>query len=263
MPRFSANLTLLFAELPFLERFAAAAAAGFHAVEFQFPYDFEIGELKARIRRYQLEVDLFNLPAGDLAAGERGVAVIPARKEEFRRGVHRALRYAAALGTRKVNCLLGLRDDGIGYETQYRCAIENLRWAAARAAEAGLCLLVEQLNPIESPRFFLDGLPLAERILVDVGSVDLRLQFDVYHVQRTQGNVVDSLRRLIDKVGHVQIADFPGRGEPGTGELNYQYILTELDRLGYSGRVGLEYRPTRSVSDSFHWISEYGWSIGG
>ncbi len=263
MPRFSANLTLLFTELPFLERFGAAAAAGFRAVEFQFPYDFEIDELKARIQRYQLEVDLFNLPAGDLAVGERGVAVIPARREEFRRGVHRALRYAAALGTRKVNCLLGLRDDGIGHETQYQCAIENLRWAAARAAEAGLRLLMEQLNPIESPKFFLDGLPLAERILADVQSVDLRLQFDVYHVQRTQGNVVDTLRRLIDQVGHVQIADSPGRGEPGTGELNYRYILTELDRLGYSGRVGLEYRPTRSVNDSFHWISEYGWSTGG
>jgi hydroxypyruvate isomerase len=263
MPRFSANLTMLFTELPFLDRFAAAAAAGFRAVEFQFPYDFEVDELKARIQRYELEVDLFNLPAGDFAAGERGVAVIPARREEFRRGVHRALRYAAALGTRKVNCLVGLRDDAIGHETQYHCAVENLRWAAARAAEAGLRLLVEQLNPIETPNFFLDELPLAERILADVQSADLRLQFDVYHVQRTQGNVVDTLRRLIDQVGHVQIADSPGRGEPGTGELNYRYILTELDRLGYSGRVGLEYRPTRSVNETFHWISEYGWRIDG
>jgi hydroxypyruvate isomerase len=261
VPRFSANLTLLFTDRPFLDRFAAAAAAGFRAVEFMFPYEFEVGQLREVLQRNEIELDLFNLPAGDFGGGERGIAVAPGRRVEFRRGVEAALSYAPALGTRKLNCLVGLRDPSLTWDAQYSCAVENLTWAAGLVGESDITLHVEQLNPIETPGFFLDNLAVAEQLLADVASPHLRIQFDVYHVQRTQGNVVATLRRLIDRVGHVQIADSPGRGEPGTGELAYRYILGELDSLGYPGRVGLEYRPTLPIEESFRWVSEYGWRI--
>ena len=261
MPRFSANLTMLFSELPFLERFGGAARAGFRAVEFLFPYEFGVGELRDALERSRLELDLFNLPAGNWAAGERGMAVFPERRAEFRQGIDAALQYATELGTRKLNCLVGLRDASLGWAAQYGCVVENLSWAAKQVADRGMTLHIEQLNPIETPGFFVDNLAVAEQILADVGSPDLRLQFDAYHVQRTHGNVVATLRRLIDRVGHVQIADSPERGEPGSGELAYRRILGELDELGYSGRVGLEYRPTVPTNESFGWVAEYGWRI--
>jgi hydroxypyruvate isomerase len=261
MLRFSANLTFLFADRPFLDRFPAAGAAGFRSVEFMFPYEFGVEQVREVMRRAELEIDVFNLPAGNWTAGELGIAVLPDRAEEFHQGVDAALQYAQELGTRKLNCLVGRRDSALEWETQYSCAVENLSWAAARAGERGVTLHVEQLNPIEFPGFFLDNLPVVERLLSDVDSPHLRLQFDVYHVQRTQGNVVATLRRLIDRIGHVQIADSPGRGEPGTGELAYHYILDELDSLGYPGRVGLEYRPTLPTGESFGWVSENGWRL--
>lgn len=261
MPRFSANLTFLFTEVPFLDRFKAAAAAGFVAVEFMFPYDHRASDLASQLRVSGLVLDLFNLPVGDFAAGDRGLAVSPRRRDEFEDGVNRALAYAAVLGTRKLNCLVGLSDPQLSWDQQYACLVENLRRAASQVERHGVMLLVEQLNPVETPGFFLDSLPLAERVLRDVGSPSVRLQFDAYHVQRTHGNVVTALRRVIDQVGHVQIADSPDRGEPGTGELAYGYILGELDQLGYTGRVGLEYRPTKPTPDSFEWVGIHGWRL--
>ena len=261
MPRFSANLSMLFTELPFPERFGAAAGVGFRAVEFLFPYEYAAEELRDTLGRAGLTLDLFNLPAGDWSAGDRGTAVFPERRAEFREGIDLAVRYATELGTRKLNCLVGLRDASLPWDDQYECAVENLRWAAQQVAGRGITLHIEQLNPIETPGFFVDGLAVAERMLADVGSPHLRLQFDVYHVQRTQGNVVATLRRFIDRVGHVQIADSPERGEPGSGELAYGRILGELDQLGYEGRVGLEYRPTVPTRESFRWVAEHGWRI--
>lgn len=259
MPKLSANLTFLFTESAFLERFAAAAAAGFDTVEVGFPYEYEPQALSDVLGRHGLRLDLFNLPAGDFAAGERGTAVDPARRAEFQAGVETALGYAAALGTRKVNCLVGKRDSSVPWEDQYRTMIDNLTWAATRTGAAGVTLHVEQLCAAEAPAFFLDSIDLVERVVDEVASPHLRIQFDVYHVQRGHGDVVSVLRRLIDRVGHVQIADSPGRGEPGSGELNYDYILGELDRLGYTGVVGLEYRPTRPTRESLEWLEANGW----
>jgi hydroxypyruvate isomerase len=263
MPTFSANLGFLFTEVPFLERFAAARACGFRAVEFMFPYGWDTGELAIRIADEGLILDLFNLPAGDFEAGERGMATDPARRAEFHDGVERALERADALGVRKLNCLVGRRDESMAWQVQYDCLVDNLRWAAGRVGSTGRVLLVEQLNPLENPGFFLDRIGVAERVLDEVGSPHLRLQFDVYHVQRTQGDVVATLRRLIERVGHVQIADSPERHEPGTGELNYATILAELDRLGYAGRIGLEYRPSSSAAGSLGWVAANGWRLDG
>jgi hydroxypyruvate isomerase len=257
MPLLSANLSLLFTEMPFLDRFAAAANSGFRAVEFHLPYEYGTDDLRDRLKESELEVDLFNLPAG----AARGLAGIPGRQSEFRSGVDAALAYAVALGTRKINCLLGLRDQALAWETQYGVAVDNLGWAAARFGESGIRLHVEMLNRVENPDFLLTDLTLAEKLLDDVGSPNLWLQFDIYHVQRTQGDVVATLRRLIGRVGHVQIADSPARGEPGTGELDYHFILRELDRLGYEGRVGLEYIPTMRTAESLAWVRQYGWRI--
>jgi len=263
MPTFSANLGFLFTEVPFLERFAAARACGFRAVEFMFPYGWDTGELASRIAEAELILDLFNLPAGDFEAGERGMATDPTRGNEFRDGVERALERADALGVRKLNCLVGRRDESMAWQMQYDCLVDNLRWAAGRVGSTGRTLLVEQLNPLENAGFFLDRISLAERLLDEVGSPHLHLQFDVYHVQRTQGDVIATLRRLIGRVGHVQIADSPERHEPGTGELNYPVIMAELDRLGYDGRIGLEYRPSRSTAESLGWVGANGWHLDG
>jgi len=257
MPILSANLSLLFPEIPFLDRFAAAAAAGFRAVEFHFPYEYGTDDLQERLKESGLELDLFNLPVG----GALGVAGLPRRQAEFRSGVDAARAYAVALGARKINCLLGLRDLSLAWETQYGVAVDNLGWAAARFGESGIRLHVEVLNRVENPDFLLTDLTLAEKLLDDVRSANLWLQFDIYHVQRTQGDVVATLRRLIDRVGHVQIADSPGRGEPGTGELDYHFILRELDQLGYEGRVGLEYIPTMRTAESLAWVRQYGWRL--
>lgn len=259
MPNLSANLTFLFPDLPFLDRFAAAAAAGFDTVEFMSPYDDGHETIGNLLRRHGLRLDLFNLPAGDMAAGERGTAVLPHRTDEFRTGVETALTYAAALGTRKLNCLVGNRDESLSWDLQYQCLIDNLRWAIARLTAVDLTLNVEPLCSAEAPGFFLDSIALAERVLRDVGSDALRIQFDVYHVQRGEGDVVATLRRVFDRVGHVQIADSPARGEPGSGELNFNFILAELDRLGYGGQVALEYRPTKDTAQTLAWLEANGW----
>jgi hydroxypyruvate isomerase len=259
LPKLSANLTFLFNELAFDQRFAAAAEAGFDSVECMFPYELGAERLTELLDRHGLRLDVFNLPAGDFAAGERGVAVASDRVAEFRDGVTTAVDLAGTLGTTKLNCLVGLRDPGADWDAQYACLVDNLAWAASRIADRGLTLHIEPLCQAEVPGFFLDSVALGERILDDVASPALRLQFDVYHVQRGQGDVVSTLRRTFDRIGHVQVADSPGRGAPGTGELNYNYIFAELDTLGYDGRVGLEYRPGVSTVDSLGWLVDNGW----
>jgi hydroxypyruvate isomerase len=259
LPKLSANLTFLFNEIPFEQRFEAAADAGFESVECMFPYDLGAERTAELLGRHHLRMDLFNLPAGDFAAGERGVAVFPDRVAEFRDGVARALDMAAHLGTSKLNCLVGLRDAASGEDEQYRCLVDNLTWAAEEIGARGVTLHIEPLCAAEVPGFFLDSVALAERILDDVASPHLKLQFDVFHVQRGRGDVVASLRASIDRIGHVQVADSPDRGAPGSGELNFNYVFAELDRLGYAGRVGLEYRPGGSTAESLTWLISNGW----
>lgn len=263
MPRFSANLGFLFPEVPFLDRFERAAAAGFEAVEYMFPYDYELEDIRRALEETGLRQDLFNLPAGDFQAGERGIAVDPGRHEEFAAGVERALETAEALGCRKINCLVGLRKEDLDWDTQYRCLLENLTSAAERVGSAGLTLHIELLNTIETPRFFLDSIDLVNRILDDVASPHLLFQCDLYHLQRTSGNLVPTMRSLGARIGHYQIADAPDRHEPGTGEIDYRYVLAEIDASGYQGFVGLEYKPSGGTEESFAWIAEYGYGLGG
>jgi hydroxypyruvate isomerase len=260
LPRFSANLEFLFQELPFLDRFAGAAASGFSSVEYMFPYAQDVGLVARTLQANNLRLDLFNLPAGDFAAGERGIAVDPSRVSEFDGGVDDALRIARELRCSKVNCLVGRSVPGHDFEQQYNCLVDNLRRAHDRLAADHLSLQVELLNPIETPGFFLDNLDLVERVLGDVPG--LRFQCDLYHVQRTRGELIGTLRRFAPRIGHVQIADAPERHEPGTGEINYRRVFQEIDAIGYSGRVGLEYKPSGATTASFEWISEYGYDVG-
>jgi hydroxypyruvate isomerase len=253
MPRFSANLTMLFTEHPFLERFAAAADAGFDAVEFLFPYEHTAAEVRDALRDANLEVVLFNLPAGDWAAGERGLAALPDRVQEFREGIERALEYAAELDCPRLNCLAGLVAEGGDPAAQWGTLVENVRHAGERVAAAGRTLLVEPVNDKDVAGFFLPTTTDAIRLLDEVGDPRVRLQFDVYHVQRMEGDVTPRLRALFDRIEHVQIADNPGRHQPGTGELNFGFLFDELDRLGYPGLIGLEYVPEPDTPSSLAW----------
>ncbi len=255
MPRFSANLSFLYPDLPFAERFGAAAADGFAAVEYVSPYDLPEAEVAALLRGNGLEQALFNMPAGNWAAGERGIACHPDRIEEFRAGVGTAIRYATALGCTRVNCLAGIRPRALSDAVLDAVLVDNLAYAAPRFADAGVKLLLEPINSaIDIPGFFVDDMRHAGRILDAVASDNLFIQFDFYHVQVMQGDLVRSFAALQDRIGHVQIADHPGRYAPGTGEINYAFVLAELDRLGYDGWVGCEYRPRGGTGADLGWM---------
>lgn len=258
MPRFSANLSFLYPELPFLDRFAAAAVDGFGAVEYAVPYVAEAGELAGRLVAHGLEQVLFNMPAGDWDGGERGIACHPDRVEEFRAGVDVALDYARALGCSRVNCLAGIAPEGAAAEMLESTFVANLRYAAPRFAAAGVRLLVEPINTRDIPGFYLSTARHAERVLDAVGSDNLLIQYDIYHQQVTAGDLIPTYGRLKDRIGHIQIADTPGRHEPGTGEINYRFVLSELDRLGYDGWVGCEYRPSSGRGAELGWMREAG-----
>ena len=257
MPKFSANLSFLYPELPFLERFAAAAADGFRAVEYAVPYVAPAEQLAALNTRHGLAQALFNLPAGDWDGGERGIACHPDRVDEFRAGVDVALRYAATLGCGKVNCLAGIAPPGVAREVLETTFVGNLEYAAPRFAAAGVRLLIEPINPRDIPGFYLTTAHHAEQVLAAVGSGNLQIQYDIYHQQVTAGNLIPTYERLRHRIGHIQIADTPGRHEPGTGEINYRFALTELDRLGYDGWVGCEYRPLGGTSEGLGWMAPW------
>ena len=255
MPRFAANLTMLFTEYPVVERFDRAAAAGFRAVEFLFPYDEDIPAIREALTRNGLELILFNLPAGDFAAGERGIANDPDRVLEFRDGVGRALELAATLDCHRFNCLTGLTLPAVPLERQLATAADNLVYAAEQTAAVGIRLGVEPLNPLDAPGFLLPTTKAALALIDQAGHPNLDLQFDVYHAQRAEGNVTTTMRDQIDRIGHVQIADNPGRHQPGTGEINYPFVLDALDQTGYGGWVSLEYQPAGSTEASLAWMT--------
>ena len=257
MPRFCANLTMLYGEHGFLDRFAAAAADGFKGVEYLFPYDFPKEELKERLERHGLVQVLHNLPAGDWAAGDRGIGAVPGREGEFQDGVGRAMDYATALGCRQVNCLAGIPPEDTDPERVRRTLVENLRFAAPRLAEAGIKLLLEPVNTRDIPGFFVNRSAQAMAIIEEVGSDNLHLQYDFYHAQVMEGDLVPTFKRLKDKIAHVQIADNPGRNEPGTGEINYPFVFDALDAAGYAGWVGCEYKPKDRTSDGLAWFAPY------
>lgn len=257
MPRFAANLSLLFGEVEFLDRFEAAAGAGFQAVEVQFPYEWPAEAIAARLRRHRLELVLVNLPAGDWGAGERGIACLPGREAEFRRGLEPAARYAAELGCRQVNCLAGIAPPGAAPEALRRTFVENLRLAAARLVEAGLRLNVEAVNTRDVPGFWLTGTAQAAGILDQVGAANLFIQLDAYHARAMGEDLAAAVQRFLPRVGHVQIADHPGRHEPGTGETDFAAFFDLLDRLGYPGWVGCEYKPLGRTEAGLGWLDRW------
>lgn len=257
MPSFAANLTFLFNEHPFLDRFQAARDAGFRYVEYMFPYEHDPAKLKQLLQDNGLEQVLFNLPAGNWAAGDRGIANDPRRVDEFRLGVERAVEYARALGVKRINCLVGKRLDTVPHEVQWQTVVKNLRDAAKRLAEEDRWLLVEPLNSYDIPGFFLTTSRETLRLFDEVGASTLKLQYDVYHMQRMEGHLTATIRDNLARIGHIQIADNPGRHQPGTGEINYRFLLPELDRMGYQGYVGLEYVPEPDTLASLGWLKEY------
>ncbi|HEX3723688.1 MAG TPA: hydroxypyruvate isomerase [Nitrolancea sp.] len=257
MPRFAANLTMLFTEYPFLERFDRAAEAGFTAVEFLFPYDEDVAAIEQALKRNSLTQVLFNLPAGNFASGERGMANDPRRIDEFQDGVKRALEIAARLDCRQLNCLVGLELDTVAYDTQFEIAIENLRYAADLAQSAGVRQLVEPLNSIETPGYLLTSTADALDLLDDCGHENLWIQYDVYHMQRMEGNLTATLREQIGRIAHIQVADSPARNQPGTGEINYPFIFNTLDEIGYDGWVSAEYKPAPDTLASLQWFNDW------
>jgi hydroxypyruvate isomerase len=254
MPRFAANLTMLFNELPVLERFEAAASAGFEAVEFLFPYDYPIEDLQQRLRASRLRLVLHNFPAGHWAAGERGIACLPDRVQEFRESVAVAVRYARALGCRQLNCLAGIHADAHDPAVLRRTFIENLKYAARALAEAQLTLLIEPINTRDIPNFYLNTSRQALSIMQAVAEPNLKLQYDVYHAQIMEGDLSRTIERLLPHIAHMQIADTPGRHEPGTGEIDYEYLFALIDRLGYSGWIGCEYKPKGATLEGLGWL---------
>ena len=261
MPKFAANLSLLFNELPFLDRFEAAAAAGFNAVEFMFPYDFDPDDIRTRLIANRLHLALFNLPAGDWAAGERGIAIHSNLSGEFRESVALALKYATKLGCTQLHCLAGVAPIGGDIRTMRKTYVENLRYAASIFAQEGIKLLIEAINTRDVPGYFLDTTAKAADVIESVEAENLRLQYDVYHMQIMEGDLVPTIERLLPHIGHVQIADTPGRHEPGTGEINYPFVLGKLDALGYAGWVGCEYRPRAGTVEGLGWMAP--WRDGG
>ncbi len=252
MPRFAANLTMMFNELPFLDRFAAARAAGFDAVEYLFPYDFAEAEIADRLAENGLTQALFNLPPGDWSAGDRGLAALSARAPEFRASVATALRYAAATGVARVHVMSGLADRNDA--TARKTYADSLAYLCDAAGAANLDVLIEPINRRDMPGYFLNDFGFAANLIGDLGICNLKLQFDIYHRQILHGDVLTSLQQMMPIIGHVQIASVPLRNEPGTGELDDFKVLRELDRLGFTGFVGCEYRPAAGTVAGLAWM---------
>jgi hydroxypyruvate isomerase len=257
MPKFAANLTMLFNEVPFMERFDKAAAAKFKAVEFLFPYAFPAADIKAKLDQNKLTLVLHNLPAGNWEAGERGIACLPDRVEEFRKGVANAVEYATSLGVKQVNCLAGKMPEGIAHAVLRTTFIDNLKYAAAELKKANIKLLIEPINTFDIPGFFLSGTQQAIDIITEVGSDNVFLQYDIYHAQRMEGELANSMQKHLAKIAHIQLADNPGRNEPGTGEINYTYIFAMLDRIGYTGWIGCEYKPAATTEAGLAWYKPF------
>ncbi len=253
MPKFAANLSMMFGETSFLDRFAGARAAGFDAVEFLFPYAFEPEQIAKRLARHQLHLVQFNLPAGDWAAGERGIACDPRRIAEFEDSVAQALDYADELGVRQLHCMAGKIPPNVPRERAHEVYTANLKFAAGACRAQDLRLLIEPINTYDMPGYFLTGSAQALAIIDEVGADNLLLQYDVYHMQRMEGELANTIRANLARIGHIQVADNPGRHQPGTGEINYHFLFGLLDELGYPGWVGCEYIPTGETGASLDW----------
>ena len=257
MPKFAANLTMLFNEVDFLDRFAAAAKAGFAGVEYLFPYDFPPELLAERLQHCGLTQVLHNLPAGDWGAGERGIACLPDRVGEFQDSVGRALTYARALGCGQLNCLAGITPNDVAPDRVQQTLVENLRFAARELGAAGIRLLTESINTRDIPGFHLHNTPQALALMDEVAADNLFLQYDIYHMQIMEGDLATTIARHLPRIGHMQLADNPGRHEPGTGEINYRFLFQHIDKLGYAGWIGCEYKPAGSTTAGLGWVQNY------
>ena len=257
MPKLAANLTMLWNEVDFLDRFAAAAKAGFSAVEYLFPYSYEKQKLVDRLGQHRLTQALHNLPAGDWAKGDRGIACQPARRGEFRDGVGLAIEYAQALGCRQLNCLVGIAPAGADPEALDANLIDNLKFAAAELCKVGIKLLVEPINTRDIPGFYVCRTQQALRIFAEVASPNLWLQYDIYHMQIMEGDLGPTIKANRPRIAHVQIADNPGRNEPGTGEIHHPFLFDLLDQEGYAGYVGCEYKPQGKTDEGLAWAKPY------
>ena len=257
MPKFCANLTLLFNEVDFLDRFEAASKSGFQAVEYLFPYAYDKTLLADKLKTYGLRQALFNLPAGDWAAGERGLAILPDRVGEFQDGVGRAIDYAAALGCGQLNFLAGLTPPDADPDLVHKTLMENLKFAANELGKAGLRLLVEAINTFDMPGFHITATGQAAGLIKEAGADNVFILYDVYHMQRMEGELTATIRNYFSQIGHIQIADNPGRHEPGTGEINFPFLFSVIDELGYSGWVGAEYKPRGQTAAGLSWLRPF------
>jgi hydroxypyruvate isomerase len=254
MPRFAANLSMMFNEVPFLERFPAAAEAGFRGVEYLFPYDYPAETLAGLLRKHDLENVLFNMPPGNWAAGERGVTCLPGREEEFREGVEQALSYALKLGGTRVHAMAGIAPAGADAAALENTYIANLKYAAGKFAPHGITLLIEAINTRDMPGFYLNTQAQSYAVMMAVGAPNLKMQMDCYHMQIMEGDLAVKLRKYAPHCGHVQVAGVPERHEPDTGEVRYSYVFDLLDSIGYEGWVGCEYRPAGKTVDGLGWF---------
>jgi len=257
MPKFAANLTMLFNEVDFLDRFDAAAKAGFQGVEYLFPYAYDKNQLADKLKTLKLIQVLHNLPAGDWAGGDRGNACQPARVGEFQDGVGKAIEYATALGCQQINCLAGIAPAGVAPDALHKTFVGNLRFAAGKLKAAGIKLLIEPINTFDIPGFYLSRTAQALEIMNEVGSDNLFLQYDVYHMQRMEGELAATLKKNISRIRHIQIADNPGRNEPGSGEINYPFLFKHIDQIGYDGWIGCEYKPATTTVAGLGWAATF------
>src|SRR5579883_3522980 len=258
MPKLAANLSMMFQDVPFLDRFSAAAACGFAGVEYLFPYEFPADEIGARLERHHLTQALFNLPPGDWAKGERGMAALPGRESEFMAGLERALEYARATRCQRLHVMAGIWPTGRNRRDGSAVYIANLRRAAERAAEQGVTLVIEPINTRDMPDYFLSTSSEAMAFIEQVAHSNLKLQLDLYHCQIMEGDLAMHIRRLAGSYAHVQIAGVPERHEPDRGEVNYAYLLELLDEVGYDGWVGCEYRPAGETRAGLGWARRWG-----
>lgn len=255
MPKLAANLTMLFNELDFVDRFEAASKAGFKGVEYLFPYAYQKEQLREKLDQNKLVQVLHNLPAGDWAAGERGIACLPGRSGEFQEGVGKAIDYATVLGCKQVNCLAGIAPKDADAGKVRETFVSNLKFAAQKLQGAGIRLLIEPCNTRDIPGFYLNRSQQALDIIDEVGSDNLFLQYDIYHMQVMEGNLAPTIERDLPRIAHMQLADNPGRNEPGTGEINYPFLFRFIDELGYEGWIGCEYKPAGTTLEGLGWMA--------
>ncbi|HWQ38475.1 MAG TPA: 2-oxo-tetronate isomerase [Burkholderiales bacterium] len=257
MPRLNANLSMMFTEVGFLDRFGAAARAGFKGVEFLFPYEFPAAQIREQLDRHRLQMVLFNMPPGDWNAGDRGLACDPGKVAQFQDGVAQALEYARALGCRRLHCMAGLKPRGVSEEKMRETYIANLQFAGRELAKHDITLLIEAINTRDIPGFYLNYSRQAFDIMHYAGVPNLKFQYDIYHMQIMEGDLAPTIEKHLDKIGHMQLADTPGRHEPGTGEINYGFLLPFIDRVGYQGWIGCEYRPAGRTEEGLAWTRPY------